>query len=143
MPLVQTHIQTFILPLWTMKEKNVVNTRFSPLVDKDKLAVDGVPGHVFGGLHPDVGQTGLGDDVRVQATDGHQAAQVAALVVGLVVLVQAHLGGRPALQVTRAVDGAEALAVGCEERQRQMGAESEGVNLEAAAQKQPAVRMWW
>lgn len=71
-----------------------------------------MPGDVLGGLHPDVGQTGLGDDVGVQAANGHQAAEVTALVVGLVVLVQAHLGGRPALQVTRAVDGAEALAVG-------------------------------
>lgn len=87
----------------------------SPLVDEDELAVDGVARHVLGGLHPDVGQAGLGDDVRVQAADGHQAAQVAALVVGLVVLVQAHLGGRPALQVAGAVDGAEALAVGCGE----------------------------
>lgn len=72
-----------------------------------------MPGDVLSGLDPDVGQAGLGDDVGVQASDGHQAAQVAALVVGLVVLVQAHLGGRPALQVARAVDGAEALAVGC------------------------------
>lgn len=69
-------------------------------------------GHVLGGLDPDVGQAGLRDDVGVQAADGHQAAQVAALVVRLVVLVQAHLGGRPALQVAGAVDGAEALAVG-------------------------------
>lgn len=85
----------------------------SPLVHEDELAVDGVPGDVLGGLHPDVRQARLGDDVRVQAADGHQAAQVAALVVGLVVLVEAHLGGRPALQVARAVDGAEALAVRC------------------------------
>lgn len=52
----------------------------------------------------------------VQAADSHQAAQVAAFIVGLVVLVETHLGGRPALQVARAVDGAEALAVGCNER---------------------------
>lgn len=72
-------------------------------------------GHVLGGLHTDVGQAGLGDDVGVQPADGHQAAQVAALVVGLVVLVQTHLGGGPALQVARAVDGAEALTIGCNE----------------------------
>lgn len=75
-----------------------------------------MPGHVLRGLHPDVCQAGLGNDVGVQAADGHQAAQVAALVVGLVVLVETHLGGRPALQVARAVDGAEALAVGCNAR---------------------------
>ena len=97
----------------------------SPLVHEDELAVDGVPGDVLGGLHPDVCQAGLGDDVGVQAADGHQAAQVAALVVGLVVLVQAHLGGGPALQVARAVDGAEALAVGCDEREGR-GARGEG-----------------
>lgn len=51
--------------------------------------------------------------VGVQTADGHQAAQVAALVIGLVVLVHAHLGRRPTLQVTRAVDGAEALPVCC------------------------------
>lgn len=51
----------------------------------------------------------------VQTADGHQAAQVAALVVGLVVLVEAHLGWRPALQIACAVDGAEALAVGYNE----------------------------
>lgn len=73
-----------------------------------------MPGDVLGGLHPDVSQAGLGDDVGVQTADGHQAAQVAAFVVGLVVLVEAHFGGRPTLQVARAVDGAEALAVSCE-----------------------------
>lgn len=73
-------------------------------------------GDVFCGLHSDVCHTGLGDDVGVQAANGHQAAQVAALVVGLVVLVETHLGGRPALQVACAVDGAEALAVCCKER---------------------------
>ncbi len=88
----------------------------SPLVNEDEFAVDGVPGDVLCGLHPDVCQAGLGDDVGVQAADGHQAAQVAALVVGLVVLVETHLGGRPALQVARAVDGAEALTVRCNER---------------------------
>lgn len=103
------------------KKKTPAGAGVSPLVDEDELAVDGVPGHVFGGLHPDVGQTGLGDDVGVQAADGHQAAQVAALVVGLVVLVQPHFGGRPALQVARAVDGAEALAVGCQERRTETG----------------------
>lgn len=85
-----------------------------------------MPGHVLRGLHPDVCQTGLGDDVGVQAADGHQAAKVAALVVGLVVLVQTHLGGRPALQVARAVNGAEALTVSCEETER--GAVSEVIN---------------
>lgn len=85
-----------------------------------------MPGHVFRGLHPDVCQTGLGDDVGVQAADGHQAAKVATLVVGLVVLVQTHLGGRPALQVARAVNGAEALTIGCEETER--GAVSEVIN---------------
>lgn len=75
-----------------------------------------MPGHVLCGLHSDVCQAGLGDDVWVQAADSHQAAQVAALIVGLVVLVETHLGGRPALQVARAVDGAEALAIGCNER---------------------------
>lgn len=53
----------------------------------------------------------------MQAANGHQAAQVTALVVGLVVLVETHLGGRPALQVARAVDGAEALAVRCREEE--------------------------
>ena len=90
----------------------------SPLVDEDEFAVDGVPGDVLCGLYPDVRHAGLGDDVRVQPADGHQAAQVAALVVGLVVLVQTHLGRRPALQVARAVDGAEALTVRCNERMR-------------------------
>lgn len=88
----------------------------SPLVNEDKFAVDGVPGHILCGLHPDVCQAGLGDDVGVQAADSHQAAEVAALIVGLIVLVETHLGGRPALQVARAVDGAEALAVGCNKR---------------------------
>lgn len=78
-------------------------------------------GDVLGGLDPDVCQAGLGEDVRVEAADGHQAAQVAALVVGLVVLVQAHLGGRPALQVARAVDGAEALTVRCGDTEREGG----------------------
>lgn len=81
------------------------------MVHKDELAVDGVSGHVLRGFDPDVSQTGLGQDVGVQASDGHQAAQVTALVIGLAVLVQTHLGGRPALQVTCAVDGAEALPV--------------------------------
>lgn len=62
----------------------------------------------------------------MQAADGHQAAKVAALVVGLVVLVQTHLGGRPALQVARAVNGAEALTIGCEETER--GVVSEVIN---------------
>lgn len=75
-----------------------------------------MPGHILSGLHPDVCQAGLGDDVGVQAADSHQATQVAALIVGLVVLVETHLGGRPTLQVARAVDGTEALAVGCNER---------------------------
>lgn len=69
----------------------------SPLVDEDEFAIDGVPGDVLCGLHPDVCHAGLRDDVRVQPTDGHQAAQVAALVVGLVVLIETHLGGRPTL----------------------------------------------
>lgn len=119
----------------------MANAGVSPLVDEDELAVDGVPGHVFGGLHPDVGQTGLGDDVGVQAADGHQAAQVAALVVGLVVLVQPHLGGRPALQVARAVDGAEALAVGCQERRTETGGGSRRViNLEVERRPPPPPR---
>lgn len=84
-----------------------------PLVDEDELAIDGVARDVLGGLDADVAVHGLRHDVRVQASDGHQAAEVAALVVGLVVVVQPHLGGRPALQVARAVDGAEALAVRC------------------------------
>lgn len=88
----------------------------SPLVDEDKLAVDGVAGDVLGGFDADVPIQWLKDDVGVQAPDGHQAAQVAALVVRFVVLVQAHLGRRPALEVTGAVDGAEALPVGCEEK---------------------------
>jgi len=54
----------------------------------------------------------------VQAADGYQAAQVAALIVGLVVLVEPHLSGRPALQVACAVDGAEALTVSCGEREK-------------------------
>lgn len=87
----------------------------SPLVNEDKFAVDGVPGHILCRLHPDVCQAGLGDDVGMQAANSHQAAQVAALIVRLVVLVETHLGGRPALQVARAMDGAEALAVGCDE----------------------------
>lgn len=102
----------------------------SPLVNEDEFAIDGVPGHVLRGLDPDVCQAGLGNDVGVQAADGHQAAQVAALVVGLVVLVETHLGGRPALQVARAVDGAEALAVGCNVR----GADAV---LEVLSQKGP------
>ena len=85
----------------------------SPLVHEDELAVDGVPRDVLGGLDADVSVAGLGNDVGVQPADGHQAAQVAALVVGLVVLLQTHLGGGPALQVACAVDGAEALPVGC------------------------------
>lgn len=108
-----------------MERKHFAGDGDSPLVDEDELAVDGVAGHVLGGLHPDVGQTGLRDDVGVQAADGHQAAQVAALVVGLVVLVQAHLGGRPALQVARAVDGAEALAVGCGDTEGRRGGEGQ------------------
>lgn len=55
---------------------------------------------------------GLGDDMGVQPADGNQAAEVTALVVGLVVIVQAHLSGRPALQVASTVDRAEALTVG-------------------------------
>lgn len=90
----------------------------SPLVYKDEFAIDGVPGDVLGGLHPDVSQAGLGDDVGVQTADGHQAAQVAAFVVGLVVLIEAHFGRRPTLQVTRAVDRAEALAVSCHGREK-------------------------
>lgn len=72
-------------------------TSVSPLVYEDEFAVDGVPGDVLCGLHPDVCQAGLGDDVGVQAADGHQAAEVAALVVGFVVLVETHLRGWPAL----------------------------------------------
>lgn len=77
-----------------------------------------MPGDVLSGLHSDVSQAGLGDDVGVQTADGHQAAQVAAFVVGLVVLVEAHFGRRPTLQVTGAVDGAEALAVSCAGREK-------------------------
>lgn len=68
-----------------------------PLVHEDELAVDGVPGHVLGGLDADLAVGRLRHHVRVQPPDGHQAAQVAALVVWLVVLIQPHLGGRPAL----------------------------------------------
>lgn len=109
-------------------KKRNKGTLHSPLVNKDELAINGVPGDVLGGLHPDVGQAGLGDDVGVQAADGHQAAQVAAFVVGLVVLVQAHFGRRPTLQVARAVDRAEALAVSCESGGRER--EREGQDYE-------------
>lgn len=70
-------------------------------------------GDVLGGFDADVSIHGLGDNVGVQAADGHQAAQVAALVIRLIVLIQTHLSGRPALQVACAVDGAETLAVCC------------------------------
>lgn len=89
----------------------------SPLVDKDELAIDGMSGDVLRGLHPDISQAGLGHDVGVQTADSHQAAQVATFIVGFVVLVQTHFGRRPTLQVTRAVDCAEALAVSCDERE--------------------------
>lgn len=55
----------------------------------------------------------------MQAADGHQAAQVAALIVRLVVLVKTHLSGGPALQVACAMDGAEAFTVRCEEREKE------------------------
>lgn len=86
---------------------------YSPLVHKDEFAIDGVARDVFSGLHANVPVSGLRHYVGMQATDCHQAAEIAAFVVGLAVLIQAHLGGRPALQVARAVDGAEAFAVGC------------------------------
>lgn len=69
-------------------------------------------GDVFGRFDADVLMGGLGDDMGVQPADGNQAAEVTALVVGLVVIVQAHLSGRPALQVASTVDRAEALTVG-------------------------------
>ena len=97
--------QTKSTELRRERAREVRKRQNSPLVHEHKLAVDGVPGDVLGGLDADVDVGGLGDDVGVQAPDGHQAAEVAALVVGLVVLVQAHLGGGPALQVARAVDG--------------------------------------
>lgn len=102
----------------------------SPLVNEDEFAINGVPGDVLCGLDPDVCQAGLGDDVGVQAADGHQAAQVAALVVRLIVLIKAHLGGRPALQVACTVDGAEALTVCCRETRR-------GVRLPPTINPQP------
>ena len=83
----------------------------SPLIHKDKLPIYGVAGDILRGLDVDVIVHWLRDDVGVQPANGYKAAEVAALVVGLVVLVQAHLGGGPALQVARAVDGAEALPV--------------------------------
>jgi len=94
-----------------------------------------VSGDVLRGLHPDVCQDGLGHDVGVQAADGHQAAQVAALVVRLVVLVQTHLGGGPALQVARAVDGAEALTVRWDEGRvgRERERERDSVRVQASA----------
>lgn len=91
------------------------HTFVSPLVNEDEFTINGMPGNVFGRLHPDVCQAGLRNDVWVQPADGYQAAQVAALVIWLVVVIQTHLGGRPTLQVTCAVDGAEALAVRCNE----------------------------
>lgn len=69
-------------------------------------------GDVVGGFDADVLVGGLGDDVGMQPADGHQAAEVTALIVGFVVIVQAHLAGRPALQVASTVDRAEALTVG-------------------------------
>lgn len=84
---------------------------YTPLVNEHKFAVNGVAGDVFSGLDANVSVHWLGHNVRVQPANGYQATQVAAFIVGLVVVVQAHLGGRPALQIARAVDGAEALAV--------------------------------
>lgn len=69
---------------------------FSPLIYEDEFAVDGVPGHIFRGLDADLAVGRLRHHVRMEPPDGHQAAQVTALVIWLVVLVQAHLGGRPA-----------------------------------------------
>lgn len=89
----------------------------SPLVDKDEFAIDGMSGDVLRGLHPDISQAGLGDNVGVQTADSYQAAQVATFIVRFVVLVQTHFGRWPTLQVTRAVDCAEALAVSCDERE--------------------------
>lgn len=86
---------------------------YSPLVNKDELAINGVTRDILSWFDADVSVHWLRDDVGVQTANGHQTAQVAAFIVGLVVLVQALLHGRPALQVAHAVDGAEAFAVGC------------------------------
>lgn len=71
---------------------------------------------VLCGFDTDVPVDWLEDDVGVQTADSYQAAQVATLIIGLIVLVKAHLGRRPALKVTCAVDGAEALTVRCWEK---------------------------
>lgn len=92
-----------------------------------------MPRDVLGGLHPNVRGAWLGDDVGVKAADGHQAAEVAALVVGLVVLVQPHLCGRPALEVARAVDGAEALTVSWNERRRRDSGYGGGKELQPSS----------
>lgn len=54
-------------------------------------------GDVFRGLDTNVSVHWLGHNVRVQPANGNQATEVAAFIIGLVVVVQAHLGGRPAL----------------------------------------------
>lgn len=69
---------------------------FSPLIYKDELAVDGVPGHVFRGLHADLAVGRLWNHMGMEPPDGNQAAQIAALVIWLVIFIQAHLCWRPA-----------------------------------------------
>lgn len=117
----------------------------SPLVNEDELAVDGVPGDVLCRLHPDVCQAGLGDDVGVQAADGHQAAQVAALVVGFIVFVETHLGRWPALQVACAVDSAEALTVRCNksEETRERGIKIRNKQGHLSGIPSPCCGVWW
>lgn len=68
---------------------------------------------ILSGFDTDLIVHWLRDNVGMQPSNGHQTTEVTALVVWFIVVIQTHLGGRPALQVASTVYCAEALTVSC------------------------------
>lgn len=88
-----------------------MSCRLLPLVYKNKFPIYSMPRNILHGLHPYFSIHRLWNHMGMQSPDGNETAEVTALIVWLVVLIQPHLCGRPALQIACAVDGAEAFSI--------------------------------
>lgn len=84
-----------------------------PLVYIGKLSINTVSGNKL--CLPDLDMAVVRDVVwaadRFHATHRYETAQVTAIAFPLSVLHQPHAGGRPRLQVTRAVNNTETLTI--------------------------------
>jgi hypothetical protein len=59
----------------------------SPLINKDKLPVDCMTRDILSGFDTDLIVHWLRDNVGMQLSNGHQATEVAALVVWFIVII--------------------------------------------------------